>query len=269
MISATVPSPPRIVTLVHVLCGLGHCGCVRRRRALSMVTGVASHTEVNRCGPAATRRQVADDDAVPIRRAGSEPGVTTRSPEQMAPVGRRGRVRRRGGHGGRRCCVRASGSCRGRRSRCSRCPLLRSAGLRAERLRLRPEHADEPDPGDGRRDRRPAGAATSSGRSATRCCSSPAPTASAADPLNFQVGYYTEVAGLGRSPSDVVINGSVYVRNQCDADRLHRAEQLLAVAVEPDDQRDHAGLRLLHRRVLGGVAGRADAAGARQRRRRR
>jgi len=38
---------------------------------------------------------------------------------------------------------------------------------------------------------------------------------SAADPLNFQVGYYTAVAGLGQSPSDVVINGSVYVRNQC------------------------------------------------------
>jgi hypothetical protein len=38
---------------------------------------------------------------------------------------------------------------------------------------------------------------------------------SAAQPLNFQVGYYTEVAGLGRDPGDVVINGSVYVRNQC------------------------------------------------------
>ena len=37
----------------------------------------------------------------------------------------------------------------------------------------------------------------------------------AADPLNFQVGYYTSVAGLGRSPGDVVINGSVYARNQC------------------------------------------------------
>ncbi|HET8912423.1 MAG TPA: hypothetical protein VFN23_13210, partial [Ktedonobacteraceae bacterium] len=35
------------------------------------------------------------------------------------------------------------------------------------------------------------------------------------DPLNFQVGYYTTVAGLGQSPSDVVINGSVDVRNQC------------------------------------------------------
>jgi hypothetical protein len=39
---------------------------------------------------------------------------------------------------------------------------------------------------------------------------------SATDPLNFQVGYYTDVAGLGASPNDVVINGSVYVRNQCD-----------------------------------------------------
>jgi hypothetical protein len=39
---------------------------------------------------------------------------------------------------------------------------------------------------------------------------------SAAHPLNFQVGYYTDVAGLGASPNDVVINGSVYVRNQCD-----------------------------------------------------
>jgi hypothetical protein len=36
-----------------------------------------------------------------------------------------------------------------------------------------------------------------------------------AEPLNFQVGYYTAVAGLGASPNDVVINGSVDVRNQC------------------------------------------------------
>jgi hypothetical protein len=38
---------------------------------------------------------------------------------------------------------------------------------------------------------------------------------SSADPLNFQVGYYTSVAGLGRSPEDVVINGSIDVYNQC------------------------------------------------------
>jgi hypothetical protein len=36
-------------------------------------------------------------------------------------------------------------------------------------------------------------------------------------PLVFQVGYYTEVAGLGRSPGDVVIHGAVDVHNQCDA----------------------------------------------------
>jgi hypothetical protein len=38
------------------------------------------------------------------------------------------------------------------------------------------------------------------------------------NPLNFQVGYYTAVAGLGASPTDVVINGSVQVRNQCFRD---------------------------------------------------
>src|SRR5205085_3620477 len=38
---------------------------------------------------------------------------------------------------------------------------------------------------------------------------------SSANPLNFQVGYYATVAGLGRSPSNVVINGSIDVYNQC------------------------------------------------------
>jgi hypothetical protein len=38
---------------------------------------------------------------------------------------------------------------------------------------------------------------------------------SPAAPLIFQVGYYTEVAGLGASPGDVVINGTVDVYNQC------------------------------------------------------
>ncbi len=38
---------------------------------------------------------------------------------------------------------------------------------------------------------------------------------SSSNPLNFQVGYYTSVAGLGRSPTDVVINGSIDVYNQC------------------------------------------------------
>jgi hypothetical protein len=38
---------------------------------------------------------------------------------------------------------------------------------------------------------------------------------SAAQPLRFDVGYYTEVAGLGRNPTDVQINGSIDVLNQC------------------------------------------------------
>jgi hypothetical protein len=38
---------------------------------------------------------------------------------------------------------------------------------------------------------------------------------SAADPLTFQVGYYTEVAGLGQAPGDVTINGTIDVYNQC------------------------------------------------------
>jgi hypothetical protein len=36
-----------------------------------------------------------------------------------------------------------------------------------------------------------------------------------ANPLIFQVGYYTEVAGLGASPNDVTINGHVDVYNRC------------------------------------------------------
>jgi hypothetical protein len=38
---------------------------------------------------------------------------------------------------------------------------------------------------------------------------------SPATPLVFQVGYYTEVAGLGASPTDVTINGHVDVYNRC------------------------------------------------------
>jgi len=38
---------------------------------------------------------------------------------------------------------------------------------------------------------------------------------SPSDPLNFQVGYYTGVAGLGRLPGDVVVSGSINVYNQC------------------------------------------------------
>lgn len=38
---------------------------------------------------------------------------------------------------------------------------------------------------------------------------------SPATPLDFQVGYYTAVAGLGASPTDVTINGHIDVYNRC------------------------------------------------------
>jgi hypothetical protein len=38
---------------------------------------------------------------------------------------------------------------------------------------------------------------------------------SASDPLDFQLGFYTQVAGLGAEPGDVVINGAINVYNQC------------------------------------------------------
>jgi hypothetical protein len=38
---------------------------------------------------------------------------------------------------------------------------------------------------------------------------------SASDPLNFDVGYYTEVAGLGSLPTDVTVTGTIDVHNQC------------------------------------------------------
>ncbi|GAA2737302.1 discoidin domain-containing protein [Pedococcus aerophilus] len=40
----------------------------------------------------------------------------------------------------------------------------------------------------------------------------------AAQPLQVKVGYYTEVAGLGASPTDVVINGKVEAYNRCLGD---------------------------------------------------
>ena len=40
----------------------------------------------------------------------------------------------------------------------------------------------------------------------------------ATEPLQIKVGYYTEVAGLGASPADTVINGKVEVFNRCLSD---------------------------------------------------
>ena len=77
-----------------------------------------------------------------------------------------------------------------------------------------------------------------------------------ASPLVFQVGYYTEVAGLGAMPQDTVINGAIEVfNNLCSGKtRLQLRRQLLAVAVEPDAQRRPvslaAGLRAAGSRCL-------------------
>ena len=67
---------------------------------------------------------------------------------------------------------------------------------------------------------------TSSAPSATRCCSSRAPTT-----LNANIGFYTSVAGLGHNPDDVTINGDVTV----DAGWFERQRhpELLALGREP------------------------------------
>ena len=57
---------------------------------------------------------------------------------------------------------------------------------------------------------------------------------SVAEPLRFQVGFYTEVAGLGQNPDDVTINGSVDVYNQSDGtalDNFWRSLSNLHIAV--------------------------------------
>ena len=38
------------------------------------------------------------------------------------------------------------------------------------------------------------------------------------EPLQIKVGYYTEISGLGASPTDVTINGKIEVYNRCLGD---------------------------------------------------
>ncbi len=71
---------------------------------------------------------------------------------------------------------------------------------------------------------------------------------SSSDPLIFQVGYYTEVAGLGRNPGDVVINGSITVQNQCDSsgsctalDNFWRSLSNLTINNTPGSDACHTG----------------------------
>lgn len=49
------------------------------------------------------------------------------------------------------------------------------------------------------------------------------------NPLSIQVGYYTEVAGLGQNPTDVVINGRIDVYNRCLTDYAPRQPYCVAL----------------------------------------
>ena len=75
------------------------------------------------------------------------------------------------------------------------------------------------------------------------------------------MGYYTAVAGLGLSPNDVVINGSVYVRNQCDGgsctalNNFWRSLSNLTINVTTP------GFGCYSERILGGLAGSPHASG--------
>ena len=142
--------------------------------------------------------------------------------------------------------------------------IRRGAGPRPERAGLRPQHADQPDPGRGRLGGEPAGLQPV--RDAALCA--------AVQARHLRVQHRTaqlpgRLLHRRRRPRPVPErrrHQRLGLRPQPVRRRqLHRAQQLLALALEPDHQRDHPGLRLLQRRVLGRVAGGADAPGPRQR----
>jgi hypothetical protein len=123
---------------------------------------------------------------------------------------------------------------------------------------LDPEH-----PG---RDRRPAGA-NQFGTQRYALLFEPGTYGSAADPLVFQVGYYTEVAGLGQNPSQVVINGSIDTFNQCSAPDPATHWTTSGGRSPTSPSTSPAAPAAGQHRVLGRVAGRADAPGPGQRQR--
>ena len=55
---------------------------------------------------------------------------------------------------------------------------------------------------------------------------------SASDPLNVLIGYYTEVAGLGATPQEVVINGKIEVYNRCFVQDLYAAGKFNPTSAE-------------------------------------
>ena len=106
---------------------------------------------------------------------------------------------------------------------------------------------------------------TSSVRSAMPCSSSPVRTGSAGESAQLP-GRLLHGGRRSRSITRRCRHQRVGLRAESvHRERLRGAQQLLALALEPDHQRHHPELRLLHRRVLGGVAGGPDAPGPRQR----
>jgi hypothetical protein len=66
-------------------------------------------------------------------------------------------------------------------------------------------------------------------------------------PLNLKVGYYTAIAGLGASPRDVTIKGSVQVRNRCfngaciALDNFYRSLSNLSIDISSRETGCYAG----------------------------
>ena len=94
----------------------------------------------------------------------------------------------------------------------------RRARSRRQRHHLRPEHAGQRDPGDPRRGARRSRSTTRWAPQRYAFLFKPGTYGTAEQPLQIKVGYYTEISGLGASPTDVVINGKVEVYNRCLAD---------------------------------------------------
>ena len=171
------------------------------------------------------------------RRSGFRPPPPAVAPANDHAGGRR----RAGGVDGSR----GSSGCRRsgvlRRPRIHRCPdgpsVARCISVRTRCVRVRPEHAAGRSRPTVDADRGPAGSRQfGTGRYALLF--KPGTYGIAGQAAAFQVGYYTEVAGLGpaRATSSSTAR-STSTTSASPARQLHRAGQLLALAVQPDHQR--------------------------------
>ena len=167
--------------------------------------------------------------------------------------------------------VSSSGStCRRNRARVGGARLRRDrqcpAGPRAERPRLRPEHADERDPGEGRRDRQRSRSRTSSGReryallfkpgtygTARRSRSTSRSATTRRSPASAGRPATSSSTGRSTCATSATAGGCVALNN------FWRSLSNLTINVTTPD------FGCYTRRVLGGLAGGADAPGPRQR----